>query len=222
MMKHLSDEELNDYLDTNDRASDDPVRAHVATCTECAARLAALDNVVAQLAHVPRKAELARELWDDIGPRLTTTALGYSPASSPSVPVQRTRAREVTWQLAAAAVIFSAGLLMGTRLDTGGGNPTVGGQPVVATSDSVDAAAEVQAAGTRYAAAVARLAGTREASTFEQGREAAIAALYAASRALAEISPTDEDALAILHTVSRSHVNRIHEASSRARTIVRF
>ena len=221
-MKHPSDEELNDYLDTNDRALDDPVRAHVAACTECAARLAALDNVVTQLAHVPRRAELARDLWDDLGPRLTTAAGGHSRALSRFIRVQRTRAREVTWQLAAAAVIFAAGLLMGMRLDTGGGNTPAGDQTIVATSDPVDAAAEVQAAGTRYAAAVARLAGTRQASTFEQGREAAIAALYTASRALAEISPTDEDALAILHTVSRSHVNRIHEASSRARTIVRF
>ena len=221
-MKHPSDEELNDHLDTNDRASDDPVRAHVATCTECAARLAALDTVVTQLARVPREAELARDLWNDIGPRLTTAAGGHSSALSPLVPAQRTRARAVAWQMAAAAVIFAAGLLLGMRLDTGDGSPPAGGQPVVAASGSVDAAAEVQAAGTRYAAAIARLAGTRDASTFEQGREAAIAALYTASRALAEISPTDEDALAILHTVSRSHVNRIHEASSRARTIVRF
>jgi hypothetical protein len=221
-MKHPSDEALNHYLDTNDRAADDPVRAHVATCTECAARLAALDNVVTQLAHAPRTAELARDLWDDIGPRLTTATRGHSGAPPPLLPVRRTRAHAVTWQLAAAAVIFAAGLLTGTRLGTGGSSAPASDHPVVATSDSVDAAAEVQAAGTRYAAAVARLAGTREASTFEQGREAAIAALYTASRALAEISPTDEDALAILHTGSRSHVNRLHEASSRARTIVRF
>ena len=222
MMKHLSDDELNDLLDTNGRALDDPIRAHVATCPECTARLAALDNVVSQLAHVPREAELAHDLWDDIAPRLTAARRGHSGVASRSLAVPPSRARTVTWQLAAAMVIFAAGLLTGTRLGTGGGTVSASDQRVVATRDSVDAAAEVQAAGTRYATAIARLAGTREAPAFEQGREAAIAALYTASRALAEISPTDEDALAILHTVSRSHVNRIHEDSSRARTIVRF
>jgi len=53
-MNHLTDEILNEYLD-NELADRAPVEKHLATCADCAARLAALQALFAELDSLPEE-----------------------------------------------------------------------------------------------------------------------------------------------------------------------
>ena len=66
-MNHLTDETLNEYLDNElaDRAS---VEKHLADCADCAARLAALQSLFAELDSLPEE-ELTASIAARIAPR---------------------------------------------------------------------------------------------------------------------------------------------------------
>jgi anti-sigma factor RsiW len=57
---HLTDEQLNEYLDheTNERAQ---IELHLATCEECSARLAALQDLFSEIESLP-ELELSRDV----------------------------------------------------------------------------------------------------------------------------------------------------------------
>jgi hypothetical protein len=238
-MRHLTDAQLNDYLEPVPSAGRERVEAHVAVCAACASRLAALANVVSQLGGMPHEAEPSRDLWPGVlarltgERRLTLSAPGRRDASGPfrdapaPVTARSRQRRRLASACAAAAVVFAAGLAVGARWLA----PTLGdgvSETAPASGDparrgTLDAAADVQHAGTQYVVAIARLSTvgtTTEARA--QGRDAALAALYAASRQLAELAPDNPDALAILRTVSASHFRHLMEGQSRGSAIVRF
>ena len=67
-MNHLSDELLNEYLD-NARAHRAPVEDHIAGCADCAARLAALQTLFAEIESLPEEA-FSRDLAATVMPRV--------------------------------------------------------------------------------------------------------------------------------------------------------
>ncbi len=96
---HLTDEQLNEYLD-NETAERAQIEAHLASCDECAARLAALKALFAEIESLPEM-----ELTQSIAVRLTL------PSSLPArLPPSLTLT--VTLQAVAAliALIFAAPL----------------------------------------------------------------------------------------------------------------
>ncbi|NWG06452.1 MAG: zf-HC2 domain-containing protein [Chloroflexi bacterium] len=91
-MNHLTDETLNEYLDHElaDRAS---AETHLAVCADCAARLAALQALFAELDSLPEEA-LSRDLAARITPR-------------PSLPAALPRWLTLTATLQAALVVIA-------------------------------------------------------------------------------------------------------------------
>ena len=98
---HLTEEELNEYLDNEiqDRA---PIELHLSSCAECAARLATLQALFAEIESLP---EL--ELTRSIAARFT---------SGPSLPAQLPRWLTLTAilqaMLALVAIILAAPVVM--------------------------------------------------------------------------------------------------------------
>lgn len=125
---------------------------------------------------LPREVEPPRDLWPDV-----RAAIGR-----PALHARRTR----VLQVAAAAMLFLAGWLVGQY--TGPAAP----QPVAAGRDPLAAAAAVQRAGTAYVAALAEVRTSRGAErgdVLAQARDAAIAAVEGAAWELTQMS---EDAAA--------------------------
>ena len=107
----------------------------------------------------------------------------------------RTHASSRGWlQMAAAVVLFAAGLLAGRYFDLQG--------PRIERSSptALAAAAEVQRAGAAYVRALADLRETRATlppAIVGQGRDAAIATMEAAAWELKKLGPSDETAAEI-------------------------
>lgn len=99
---------LDDYADgALDPATRSRVDAHLATCADCRAEVAALAAILAEARTLPREIQPARNLWPGIAPRL---------AARPS--------RRVPWlQLAAALALFAGGFAA-ARLGQGPAEPT--------------------------------------------------------------------------------------------------
>lgn len=86
-MNHLSDELLNEYLDKalSDRAS---IETHLTECTDCAARLTALQALFTEIESLPdaaltrdlREAVMRRVRGTSLGPRWFTLTLGLQAA----------------------------------------------------------------------------------------------------------------------------------------------
>lgn len=68
---HLTDEQLNEYLD-NDTANHAAIEAHLGSCDECAARLSALQALFIELDSLP-EASLSRNLAARFKPRPSLT-----------------------------------------------------------------------------------------------------------------------------------------------------
>ena len=89
---HLTDEQLNEYLD-NETAEREQIEAHLATCDECAARLAVLKSLFAEIESLP---EL--ELTQSIAARITPTS---------SLPAQLPPSLTLTVTLQAIAALIA-------------------------------------------------------------------------------------------------------------------
>jgi anti-sigma factor RsiW len=101
-MNHLTDELLNEYLD-NELANRAPVEQHLSTCADCAARLAVLQALFAELDSLPEET-----LPHNIASRLTL------PSNLPAV-LPRSLRLAVTLQAAIAviAIIIAAPFVKG-------------------------------------------------------------------------------------------------------------
>ena len=89
---HLTDEQLNEYLDheTNERAQ---IELHISTCEECSARLAALQKLFSEIESLP-ELELSRNV-----------AARFIP--SPSLPAKLPRSLTFTLTLQAALALVT-------------------------------------------------------------------------------------------------------------------
>ncbi len=50
---HLTDEQLNEYLDNESTDERAQIESHLSSCDECAARLSTLQNLFAELESLP-------------------------------------------------------------------------------------------------------------------------------------------------------------------------
>lgn len=152
-------------------------------------------DVLARLGGLPREARPARDLWPMVAARIAADQ-GFAPLP------RRRRLGRVLTQIAAALVIFAAGVLAGRQWDA---RPATEPVPTLAQASPLAAAAEVQRAGTEYVAALAslrRLEGAGHSLAKEQGCEAAMSTLYGAAHELTKLSPDDQGARQILQTVA--------------------
>ena len=98
---HLTDEQLNEYLDheVNDPA---PIELHLSTCVECSARLAALQDLFAEIESLP-EVELSRDV-----------SAGFVPGPDLYTKLSRSLTLAMTLQaaLAVVAMIVAAPLVM--------------------------------------------------------------------------------------------------------------
>ncbi|HUQ84252.1 MAG TPA: hypothetical protein VM076_24080 [Gemmatimonadaceae bacterium] len=221
-MNHLDDDRLDEYLDPAGSVDRAAVEAHLAECVSCSARLDAVRRVIERLAGVPREADTPRDLWTPIAKRLTVDRSDEerAPAREPNAPPRWRQRHRVAAGLAAAAAVFAAGVAVGSRAAM---TPSSNGGAPLTTRPPIEVAADVQRAGTAYVTALARLSESGAPADIRmQGREAALAALYAASRQLVELTPDNRDALAILRAVSESHLRDFTEGASRGSATVKF
>jgi anti-sigma factor RsiW len=95
---HLTDDQLNEYLDNEiiDRA---PIELHLSSCDECAARLAALRNLFAEIESLPDLA-VSRDLTPHLMPRV------------PSLPRWLTLTATLQAALSVIAFMVTAPLMM--------------------------------------------------------------------------------------------------------------
>jgi hypothetical protein len=153
-----------------------------------------------RLARAPREAAPARDLWPSLA-----RSIGSEPA------LERTHARErrdggrrrafrVPLQVAAALALFAGGVVVGQRW----GDPQSAAPPPPVTAGPLDAAAEVQRAGTEYVTALSRLDATAGALERDQGVDAALSALQGAAYELVRLRPHDPQTGRILYTVSEA------------------
>jgi hypothetical protein len=152
-----------------------------------------------RLARAPREAAPARDLWPSLA-----RAIGTERA------FERTHARErrdggrrafrVPLQVAAALALFAGGVVVGQR----SGEPQPAAPPPPVTAGPLDAAAEVQRAGTEYVTALSRLDATAGALERDQGVDAALSALQGAAYELVRLRPHDPQTGRILYTVSEA------------------
>jgi anti-sigma factor RsiW len=202
MTMHLSEDQLHDYaggeLSPRERQS---AAAHLDGCATCRARAEALLALTTRLAALPRTAEPAADGWCALHARLLAEAPAAAPAPSAAtrvIPLDARRRRQPVpvWMQQAAA----AALLLGLGFGGGRASHAVNAaDAVLVAADTVatamHAAVRVQLAGSEYVAAVAQFvaAAGRDSLVADQGREAAIAACYGATRELTRL-PNDDSA----------------------------
>jgi hypothetical protein len=109
----------------------------------------------------------------------------------------------VPLQIAAALALFAGGVVVGQRW----GEPQPVAPPPPMTASPLDAAAEVQRAGTEYVTALSRLDATAGALERDQGVDAALSALQGAAYELVRLRPHDPQAGRILYTVSEARAD---------------
>jgi anti-sigma factor RsiW len=165
------------------------VERHLAACPACRREVERLRELLDGLAHLPREAEPARDLWPEIAARIAT-----------DLPLPRKSGRgRIFLQAAAALALFAGGVLVGrTSVD----RPEISaGLP--GRQDPLHAAAEVQRQGSEYIAALASLTaehGRPGDPALDQGREAALSTLYGAAYELDKLP--SEDLSQVLNAVS--------------------
>lgn len=98
---HISDEQLNEYLDGE--ASDSPgIELHLSTCEECSARLVALQALFAEIESLP-EVKLSRNIAERFMPE---------PARSTQLPRFLTITLTLQAALAAVAILLAAPFVM--------------------------------------------------------------------------------------------------------------
>jgi hypothetical protein len=165
MMKHPTDEELNEYHDgaltPADRAT---LEEHLAACTVCDDRSAALAELLDQLHGVPSEVVPSDATWDAIRASIETARTGDTttdvargsdiiPLESPAVPA--TPARRSRWMLAAAALVLMAASSATTLWLVGGADEPSPDQRIterITNEESLARFAELEAAYLRAAA----------------------------------------------------------------------
>jgi hypothetical protein len=144
-----------------------------------------------QLGRLPREAEPEHDLWPGVVARLRgDPSLGFRSRPRPWLPFV---------QVAAAAVLFAAGLGSGLAIGTARAGGAAG---VESVSTAMELAAAVQRTGTEYVAALAAFSAIVDSLSVEarvQGRDAALAALYGAAQevALLEVASREQIELSV-------------------------
>jgi anti-sigma factor RsiW len=212
MTMHISDDDLHDYaggelpLDAMDA-----VALHLDHCADCRARAEPLLALTARLSALPRLATPAADGWCALHARLVREEAASAPAAVPvatvvSLDAHRRRRTLAAWvpQAAAAALLLGIGF-GGGRLS---GTPDSREALLVAAdtvATAMTAAIRVQRAGSEYVAAVAHFVAAthgRDSLVTSQGREAAIAACYGATRELTRLRDDDSSAVQLYRTAS--------------------
>ncbi|MFN2383316.1 MAG: hypothetical protein ABR559_03525 [Gemmatimonadota bacterium] len=150
-----------------------------------------------RLARAPREAAPARDLWPALA-----RAVGEERRGDPG-PGASHRIPRLPLRIAAAIALFAGGVVVGQRWE----DPAPASPPAPATASPLDAAAEVQRAGTEYVTALSRLDATGGALERDQGVEAALSALQGAAYELVRLRPGDPQAGRILYTVSEARAD---------------
>jgi anti-sigma factor RsiW len=194
MNRHLTDDSIQDYFDgILSPTAGREIERHLADCVECTAALEEVQELRIALRSLPRRATPP----GDPGATLTETPEGRTSGTGRSSPGIRTLARA-----AVLAAVFAGGLLVGGQLEE---RFTPGGSTPALRSNAMSVATEVQRTGSAYAAAVAALADVERepevAPALDQGREATLAGLYAATLAYTTLAPRDVEASRILEAV---------------------
>jgi hypothetical protein len=176
-------------------------------------------DLLLRLAALPQEAEPARDLWPGIAARI---AMSENEAPAGPVLVRPLRRRRFLIQAAAALLLFTCGVAVGHRWGT---------EPAAALSspqssrslqsprsvhpqrDPLAPAVEVQRTGTEYVAALRRLAeGPGSPVARDQGREAALSALYGAAHELVRLDPDNPGVTQILKTVTTTRSSTVRRA----------
>ena len=153
-----------------------------------------------RLARAPREAAPARDLWPSLARAIGTDPAFERPHGRERMDVGRRRVFRVPLQTAAALALFAGGVVVGQRW----GEPQPAAPPPPVTAGPLDAAAEVQRAGTEYVTALSRLDATAGALERDQGVDAALSALQGAAYELVRLRPHDPQTGRILYTVSEA------------------
>ena len=150
-MRHPTDDELNDLHDgllpEPERAA---ILAHLAACTACEDRAAALAELLDQLHGVPRAITPPDQVWAAV-----QTAIAGEPAAVRETLAPRRRRPDTRWLLAAAAALLVVVSSSATMLITGGEDVPSGEELVaqrIASEESLARFAELEAAYLRAAA----------------------------------------------------------------------
>ena len=231
MRAHPSEARLHDYADqalAPHEAAE--LERHLADCEDCRAQVERIRSLTASLAALAPEAEPARDLWPALAARLE--AEGHDePARVIPFPAHRRAAPAAVWlqRAAAAAVLFVGGIGVGRATlsraadpssptvlppvlagPTGGGatdpgltQASNGGTPLSA----MQAARQVQRAGTEYVAAVgafAELAPGAAEFDVRQGRDVTLSIIAGAAQELLRVSPADSAAAQVLRVVSQA------------------
>jgi hypothetical protein len=150
-MEHLTELQLNDYADELlSEAERAPLDAHLASCAECRAELAALRSVIADVHALPPGVRPARDLLPGIHAAIDTKKV---------TPIDAWRTRSL-WSarvpLAAAAILLVVASVVVTRiLDQPG--PAVSAYTPQPNGSSVLVSQQVNELETRYEGAIAEL-----------------------------------------------------------------
>jgi anti-sigma factor RsiW len=210
MTTHPSDDDLHDFaggeLAPQRR---EEVAAHLEACAPCRAAARPLLALTARLAALPAMAEPAADLW----PALHSRIAGAEPderrvpvAKVISLTERRPRRPLPVWagRAAAAAALFTVGFGGGRW----SGTPDAGDAMLLAAdtvATAMEAAAQVDLAGTAYVAAVAHWVSTasgRDSVETAEGRAATIEACYGASRELTRLRTDDSSAVRLFRTAA--------------------
>jgi hypothetical protein len=174
-------------------------------------------DLLLRLAALPQEAEPARDLWPGIAARI---AVSENEAPANPVPVRPLRRRRFLIQAAAAVLLFTGGVGVGRHWGTEPATTTTttpsslqSPRSVRPQRDPLAPAVEVQRTGTEYVAALRRLA-ERPGSPVarDQGREAALSALYGAAHELVRLDPDNPGVTQILKTVTTTRSSTVRRA----------
>ncbi len=124
--------------------------------------------------------------------------------------------------IAAAAVFFVSGVAVGQWL---GSRAVVGPLVQAQQQTALQAAAAVQRAGSAYVNALTALAEVADSSgdgALDQGREAALTALYAAAYELSQLTPEDPIAVTIRERLEGTELGRRTSDAGQLRRVVWF
>jgi Putative zinc-finger len=229
MRAHPSEARLHDHADqalAPHEAAE--LERHLAECAACAAQVERIRSLTTSLAALAPGAEPARDLWPALAARLEAEGRG-EPARVIDFPAHRRAAPAAVWlqRAAAAAVLFVGGIGVGRATlarAADPSSPTIA--PIVVSGPSggatgpgltpasngggtprsaMQAARQVQRAGTDYVAAVgafAELAPGAAEFDVQQGRDATLSIIAGAAQELLRVSPADSAAAELLRVVS--------------------
>lgn len=199
------------------------VKVHLAACGRCHARVRTLRRGLARIEAVPTEATPQRDLWPEIDRRIEalsdeTDAVRERRVASPAPtrPVRSARSTRMapphplrrSLRVAAALALFVAGAAVGRITADAGPAVAPPADEVrrrVSLRPSEGLATAVQRAGTEYVEGLAslRLVTERVPPTERtQVRDAAIAAIYGATRELARLAPEDPVVTMLLDVVA--------------------